>query len=182
MADANFTPEKNITITTNQHQLFLARLHAVDLMLNGMLGQCDAGMNLARIDVDALRGVFDPLHTDFIKLEDKMEAGHDNTDESRAGAMACMNALRVIEQIGDRLPLDTSEEGWWQAKESMVTAMLNAAKVESEFMAGFLAVFAEYASATNSAGVPDLYRWKPEAEMSSEEIAASRKATFELLS
>ncbi len=98
-----------------------------------------------------------------------------STEETRAGAVACMEALRAIESINN-IPRDGSIEAWWRDKENAVAAMLQAAGNPTGFMAGFIAALAEYAK--DSEPTLNLGKWIPEAAMTAEEKAASR-TTFE---
>lgn len=95
-----------------------------------------------------------------------------NTEQSRAGALACLNAMRIIERISRGNGPELSNEDWWINKEVEVSAMLQAAGVSDGFMAGFVAACAEYVSDVESAGTPNLYRWKPIASMTEEEISS----------
>ena len=94
-----------------------------------------------------------------------------NTEESRAGAMACVNAMRIIERIENNPMTDCSMEDWWLNKEAEITAMLQAAGVQDGFMAGFVATFAEYVSTVESTGTPNPHSWKPQTTMTDEEKA-----------
>lgn len=95
--------------------------------------------------------------------------------ESRAGAIACLNALRIIERINDGgYNPDSTPADHWHDIDAAQAAMIHAAGARDGFIAGFISVFAEYAHLIASAGVPDLYVWKPEATMSEEEKAKSR--------
>jgi hypothetical protein len=95
--------------------------------------------------------------------------GHESTEESRAGATACLNALRVIENI-NKEPSTT----YWQDKSAGIASMLNSVGAQSDFVSGFVAAFAEYAHFIESTGIPDLHIWKPESTMTTSEIAANR--------
>lgn len=98
-----------------------------------------------------------------------------NTEQSRAGAMACLEALRVIKKIAESEYPETPSAEWWRVEDSAVAAMLHAAGNPSGFMAGFVAVFAEYVKADFSGCGYNLDSWeKPEAAMTDEEKMASR--------
>lgn len=98
-----------------------------------------------------------------------------STEESRAGAVACLAGLRAIEKIAESEDPDTSRARWWREEDSAVAAMLHAAGNPSGFMAGFVAVFAEYVKADFSGCGYNLDSWeKPEAAMADEEKIASR--------
>lgn len=96
-----------------------------------------------------------------------------STEESRAGAMACLEALRAIENINGNFHTDNSMEVWWRGEDNAVAIMLQAAGKPDGFTAGFVATFAEYFK-LNFGGTPNLDVWKPEAAMTEEEKKASR--------
>lgn len=96
-----------------------------------------------------------------------------STEESRAGAMACLEALRAIENIKCNLLSDGSMEAWWRGEDNVVAIMLQAAGKPDGFMAGFVAVFAEYFK-LSFGGTPNLDVFEPEAAMTEEEKKASR--------
>lgn len=98
-----------------------------------------------------------------------------STEETRAGAFACIEALRAIEKIANSEDFDLTNEEWWRDEDNAVAAMLHAAGMPSGFLAGFIAVFAEYAKWSICTGQPDLSQWKPEAAMTTDEKVASRK-------
>lgn len=96
-----------------------------------------------------------------------------STEESRSGAMACLEALRTIENIKCNLLSDGSMEAWWRGEDNAVAIMLQAAGKPDGFMAGFVAVFAEYFK-LSFGGTPNLDVFEPEAAMREEEKKASR--------
>lgn len=98
-----------------------------------------------------------------------------STEESRAGAMACLEALRAIQKIAEGDVPDTTKVGWWYQQDSAVAVMLCAAGNPDGFMAGFIAALAEYVkNELSSVGYyPDGWE-KPEAAMTDEEKIASR--------
>lgn len=107
-----------------------------------------------------------------------------NTEQFRAGAMACMEALQAIEVIAEssmhRSQNDKagmSMEEWWRIQDAAVGEMFqwHIADKQSDFMSGFVAAFAEYAMCINCSGIPNLHKWKPESTMTDEEKAAYRK-------
>jgi len=106
--------------------------------------------------------------------EIRMGTATPNIEERRSGALACVDALRIIDRIAAG---DKSEATWeecWQDEDVSITAMQHAAGNHGEFMAGFVAVFAEYAHMFIAGGEPNLYVWKPVASMTDEEIKAER--------
>lgn len=96
-----------------------------------------------------------------------------NNEESRSGAAACLNALRIMEEIAEH-PSGMLYEHYWSDQEVAISTLLNAAKVDSDFMRGFLSTLAEYFHDTNSTGTPIVSMWRPESTMSEEEIKISR--------
>lgn len=101
-----------------------------------------------------------------------------NTEETRAGAMACKQVLKVMEQIADgNIGYDTHED-WWNAKDAAIASMINASGVQPGFLYGFIAALAEFIHEINTTGTPYADDWEPEATMTGEEIAAKR-AKFE---
>lgn len=100
-----------------------------------------------------------------------------STEETRAGAMACLEALRAIKNIKSNFHTDNSMEAWWRGEDNAVAIMLQAAGKPDGFTAGFVATFVEYFR-LNFGGTPNLDVWKPEAAMTKEEKKASR-AKFE---
>lgn len=98
-----------------------------------------------------------------------------STEETRAGAMACLEALRAIQNIAEGKVSESSKAGWWHQQDSAVAVMLCAAGNPDGFMAGFIATLAEYVkNELSSVGCyPDGWE-KPEAAMTEEEKIASR--------
>ncbi len=101
-----------------------------------------------------------------------------NTEESRAGAIACLNAIRIIERLAKNPDPEVTMEDYWRGKAAAISAMLMAAGEKSEYLTGFIATFAEYVCMVEGGGIPDPYHWKPEAGMTNEEEAAYR-ASYE---
>lgn len=107
---------------------------------------------------------------------DKADFTLTSTEESRAGAMACLEALRAIENTNGNFytfHTDHSMETWWSSEDNAVAIMLQAAGKPDGFTAGFIAAFAEYFQ-FNFGGTPNLAMWNPEAAMTEEEKKASR--------
>jgi hypothetical protein len=98
-----------------------------------------------------------------------------NTEESRAGAMACLNAMRIIQRIENHPDPECSMADWWKNKDAAVIAMLQAAGVQSGFISGFISTFAEYFSIHEAGAIHDPFTWTPEATMTDEEKAAYRE-------
>jgi hypothetical protein len=100
-----------------------------------------------------------------------------NTEETQAGALACMDALRIIERPTASGNHESTWEECWQIEDTSIKAMQHAAGNHGEFMSGFVAVFAEYACMNISGGEPDLYVWKPMVCMTEEEVKNKRAGT-----
>lgn len=99
-----------------------------------------------------------------------------STEKSRAGAMACLEALRAIENFKGNFHSDDSDDSmevWWRGEDNAVAIMQQAAGKPDGFMAGFVATFAEYFK-LSFGGTPNLDVFKPEAAMTEEEKKASR--------
>lgn len=95
-----------------------------------------------------------------------------NTEETRAGAMACMDALQGLEKIKSS---GGGWEAWWRSEDDAVASMLHAAGNPDGFVAGFIAVMAEYIRADLiGCGFSLGNLEKPEAAMTNEEKALSR--------
>ena len=107
--------------------------------------------------------------------ENGMSAPTLNAEVRRAGAMACMDALRIIDRIAAGNKLEMEWEECWRDEDASITAMQRIAGNHGEFMAGFVAVFAEYVHMNISGGEPSLYQWQPVASMTDEEIKAERE-------
>lgn len=103
-----------------------------------------------------------------------------STEESRSGANACLDALRAIEENYEKTlhrEDGMSMEEWWRIHDDAVAEMLqrNIADQHRDWVAGFVAVFGEYAMYINGSGIPNLQKWKPEACMTTKEKAACRE-------
>jgi hypothetical protein len=99
-----------------------------------------------------------------------------NAEESRAGAMSGMNALRAMERNAGGNLGGMSMEAWWDMQDECVAATCNAAGNPGAFMTGFISTIAEYILTVRSSGIPNLNKWKPEATMTKEEKATHRAA------
>jgi hypothetical protein len=97
-----------------------------------------------------------------------------DTDPRREGAKACMDVLRLLENMADSA---TSEETWeenWELNRRVVGIMVNAFGPTDARSEGFIAALAEYVHFVNGVGTPALDNWSPDAAMTSEEIEAER--------
>ena len=97
-----------------------------------------------------------------------------NSMEVRKGATACLHAMRIVERINRYSESEDSAQDYQRSRDMARIAMTHAAGEHSEFMCGFIATFAEYASLVCAAGEPDLYVWKPECAMTDDEIITQR--------
>ena len=85
-----------------------------------------------------------------------------NTEETRAGARACMEALLAMKSNAKKR--NKGWVGWWKNEDDAVAAMLHAAGNPSGFQAGFIAVLAEYIHAEQLGCGFNLDNWRnPEA-------------------
>lgn len=103
-----------------------------------------------------------------------MDMPNDKAAEYRAGAMACMDALRIIDRISASGKAEMTWEECWQNEDVSIRAMQHAAGNNGEFIAGFVAVFAEYAYMFISGGEPNLYKWQPVSSMTDKDIKKCR--------
>ena len=97
-----------------------------------------------------------------------------NTEESRKGAMACLDALRIIDRIA---ACDGSELTWdecWQNVDASIKAAQYTAGHHGDFISGFVATFAEYVHSSITAGQLNLYKFEPIASMTDEEVKYKR--------
>lgn len=100
-----------------------------------------------------------------------------NNEETRAGAMACMDMLLGMAEKGGNG--GRGWEAWWKNEDEAIASMLHAAGNPEGFAAGFIAVMAEYIRADLIGCGYNLNTWrKPEAAMTDEEKAAYR-ASYE---
>ena len=100
-----------------------------------------------------------------------------NTEESRKGAMACMDMLLGMAKTGGHG--GHGWEAWWKNEDEAIASMLQAAGNPEGFAAGFIAVMAEYIRADLIGCGYNLDTWrKPEAAMTDEEKAVYR-ASYE---
>lgn len=179
MATENCIRTENYSITYRALAL-RAKIRAAKAMLmemdcygdNNETGEalCDLGFVL----VDADRDLGD-LHKEADVMENSLPGIH-RTDQQ--GAMAALAALRSVEKIASMQGADGNSltmDEWWARADGAVEALQSAAGAQGEFMAGFLATLAEYLLNAMSSGGLDLYKWKPEAAMSTSEKTAKRK-------
>lgn len=108
-------------------------------------------------------------------LKEKHGASGLGTEESRAGAMACIDALRTTERMTDNMG-GMSLDAAWALQDKCVATMCDAARKPDAFMTGFVSAFAEFVFTLNSGGYPNLDRWNFESTMTEEEKATHRAA------
>lgn len=92
---------------------------------------------------------------------------------ARAGAQACLNALRAMEVIANE-----TGHAYYAERELMVSTLIDAAEPLSPYMTGFIAALAEYIDLNLGVGAKPAHYWVPEAAMSEEEVEASRKQSY----
>lgn len=99
------------------------------------------------------------------------------TTESRAGAQACLDALRMMEAIANENGRD-----YYAERELMASTLINAAEPLSPFMTGFIAVLAEYIDLNLSCGAKLAHSWTPEATLSEDELETHRQQSYATVS
>jgi hypothetical protein len=125
-------------------------------------------------------GIFEAYsYVDAVKLSRALIASFQphESEESRAGALACLEALRIVEHLTSAQHPEMTNEEYWRSRESAAAAMVFAAGKPSPFLSGFVSAFAEHYYLHHT-GKPNLYVWKPEAAMTEYEKAAHR-ATYD---
>lgn len=101
----------------------------------------------------------------------------DGVTTARAGAQACLNALRAMEVIANE-----AGRGYYAERELMVSTLIDAAEPLSPYMTGFIAALAEYIDLNLSTGAKPAHHWLPEAAMSEEEVEANRRQSYATIS
>lgn len=188
MADADSTLRNEPNAPTESH---LAEEYPMNCDPFSVFYSVGTGLKWAINDEEGMAIAEAANYEDAVKIANAFRAGayrdivkaahelgpdipNDKVAEYRTGAMACLNAIRIIERIENHPDPDSAMEECWRDKDVAIVAMLQAAGVQSGFIAGFVATFAEYVSMVESGGVPDPYRWKPEAAMTKKEKADYR--------
>ena len=102
-----------------------------------------------------------------------------NTKESRAGAMACIEAIKAVRRITANPSPDTTNEQYFKKCDDSQQAAINCSESDlSPFMVGFISVFGEYLF-INEGGIPDPDLWIPFAAMTQAQAEEKRKIFFE---
>ncbi|HZV98218.1 MAG TPA: hypothetical protein VFF74_04435 [Methylophilaceae bacterium] len=101
-------------------------------------------------------------------------------NDIQAGAAACLQALRQMEQIATAVPVNhtMTAEDYYKERALMVATLVQAAKPLSPFMSGFMATLAEYIDASLGCGQPVSETWQPEAIKIQTEVAVSRAKSY----
>lgn len=94
-----------------------------------------------------------------------------NTQESRDGAIACFDAINIIEHMADNGAGEWSIDDCFKAQRLAISSAVIAAGNVSERAQGVISALAEYIYSCNSSGLPNLDKWRPEAMMTEQEIA-----------
>jgi hypothetical protein len=97
-----------------------------------------------------------------------METNNFN-DDVRNGALAALDAMKIIEQIAESGNSDWTIDQCFKAQNIAVNSALLAAGDIPERAQGVIAAMAEYIYMNHSAGIPNLEQWKPESAMTAEE-------------
>jgi hypothetical protein len=103
-----------------------------------------------------------------------METNNFN-DDVRNGALAALDAMKIIEQIAESGNSDWTIDQCFKAQNIAVNSALLAAGDIPERAQGVIAAMAEYIYMNHSAGIPNLEQWKPESAMTAEEKTAYRQ-------
>lgn len=99
-------------------------------------------------------------------------------DQSRAGAQACLEAIRTMEAIANR----GEGQDYVQQREQMRSTLLNAAEPLSPYMTGFIAALAEYVDLNLGPNNRFAQHWIPEAALSQDEAEAMRRQCYAAVS
>jgi hypothetical protein len=98
-----------------------------------------------------------------------------NTEESRKGAMACLQAMQAVKQLKYQQESQGTNKDYFDYLSAENNEILKAAGNQPDFMTGFITSLAEILSdAMLEYGVFDVFVWKPEATMTDEQIAVNR--------
>jgi len=102
-----------------------------------------------------------------------------NTKESRAGAMACIEAIKAIRRITANPSFNITNEQYFKKCDDSQQAAINCSEPDqSPFMAGFISAFGEYIF-INQDGIPDHNMWIPFAAMTPSQAKKKKKQFFE---
>lgn len=102
-----------------------------------------------------------------------------NNTDIRNGAIAALDAMKIIEQIAESGNSDWTIDQCFKAQNIAVNSALLAAGEIPERAQGVIAAMAEYIYMCNSAGMPNLEQWRPEAAMTDNEKEAHRQTFIE---
>lgn len=102
-----------------------------------------------------------------------------NNNDVRNGAIAALDAMKIIEQIAESGNTDWTLEDCFKAESIAISSALLAAGDISERAKGVIAAMAEYIYMCAEAGTPNLEKWKPQSAMTTDEIAAYKQKFIE---
>jgi hypothetical protein len=94
---------------------------------------------------------------------------NDFNTEIRSGALACIDAMKIIEQIAESGASYKTIGDCFTAQRVAISSAILAAGDIPERAQGVIAAMAEYIYMCNSAGTPNLKQWRPEASMTENE-------------
>ena len=103
-----------------------------------------------------------------------------NTQESRDGATACFDAMKIIEHIATNGAGEWSIDECFKAQRLAISSAVISAGEVSARAQGVIAAMAEYIYSCNAAGLPNLDIWRPEATMTDQEIAENMARYIEI--
>jgi hypothetical protein len=99
-------------------------------------------------------------------------------DQLRAGAQACLEAIRTMEVIAN----SNDGQDYVQQREQMRSTLLNAAEPLSPYMTGFITALAEYIDLNLGCNNRLSQHWIPEATLSQDEVEAIRRQCYAVVS
>lgn len=103
-----------------------------------------------------------------------------NNTDARNGAIAAIDAMKIIEQIAESGNIAWTIDQCFKAENIAVNSALLAAGDISERAKGVITAMAQYIYMCHSAGIPNLEQWKPESAMTADEKAAYRQTFIDL--
>ncbi len=85
--------------------------------------------------------------------------------EIRSGAIACLESLKIIEQIADNESSDWNLEQSFKAQQIAISSALLSAGDLPDKAKGVIAALVEYIYSSHAVGIPNLEKWWPQTSM-----------------
>lgn len=104
---------------------------------------------------------------------------NDFNDDVRNGAIAALDAMKIIEQIAESGNSAWTIDQCFKAENIAVNSAILAAGDIPERAKGVITAMAQYIYMCHSAGTPNLEQWKPESAMTPEQKTAYRQTFIE---